>query len=366
MTLQQELSRVRTYLTDTSNRLNNEANTCSKVIAPILHACGYGHDDYQEQSHDNAGHYPDYEILPDTDFTWFLEAKKWQEKLTEVYVNQALNYAHTKYKRWVVLTNGNEWRLYDDHIIGNVSADRLIVKARLDCPNDLEELLTALSIESVKSGELEQYALRTRLSHILKHEMNSPNCNIFALITSELKKMSGLSKVEASDVALYFQKLLNDNPSTYSQISLSVNMATLPQEVVMNSNISEQRNFSLLELKQKGKEIKGRDWAPKSITFPNGTMKETSNWSILVMYITEWLFNTKKIPTLPFLLKIGRNDRIYISKSSFMNEEYCKTFENNGTKYYVRYNDNVWSYLIYLNALCDEVSEPASGFIVAF
>src|SRR5436309_3495008 len=141
MTLNEELTRVREYLTDTSKRPSNEANTCHWVISPLLRQCGYDFHEIDVQAHDGAGKYPDFTISPHTSFTWFLEAKSWIENLADAHVIQALNYAHTHGHRWVVLSNGREWRLYDDHIIGVQPADRLVAVARLDCSDEVERLL---------------------------------------------------------------------------------------------------------------------------------------------------------------------------------------------------------------------------------
>src|SRR5690348_16922462 len=132
MPMQEELERIRGYLTNANARPSNEANTCHWIVSPLLRQCGYDYHEIDVQAHDAAGKFPDYAILPNTSHTWFLEAKAWSESLADTHVIQALNYAHTKGRRWVVLSNGREWRLYDDHIIGMEPADRLIAVARLD------------------------------------------------------------------------------------------------------------------------------------------------------------------------------------------------------------------------------------------
>ncbi len=152
--LREELTRVREYLADTNKRPSNEANTCHWVILPLLRHCGYHFHRIDVQAHDAAGKFPDFAILPGTPYTWFLEAKAWQEKLADAHVIQAMNYAHTQGHRWVVLSNGREWRLYDDHVVEVQPADRLVLEARLEYNAEIERLLGALRKSSVQSEGL--------------------------------------------------------------------------------------------------------------------------------------------------------------------------------------------------------------------
>ncbi len=96
----------------------NEAVTCYRIIDPMLNALGYSRMDILPQFADGGNQFPDYTILPDTDSTWYLEAKAWSASLKDSHVQQSLNYANQNGKRWVVLTSGRRWRLYDNHVIG--------------------------------------------------------------------------------------------------------------------------------------------------------------------------------------------------------------------------------------------------------
>ncbi|MBI3912427.1 MAG: hypothetical protein HY320_16020 [Armatimonadetes bacterium] len=122
----------------------NESCTCEWVILPLLWKAGYERHEIMSRVSDAAGKYPDYTILPGTACTWYLEAKDWNKELqNDQDLFQATNYAHTKGHRWVVLSNGREWRLYDDHIQGVEAPQRLVAVARLD-EDELEQFLTAL------------------------------------------------------------------------------------------------------------------------------------------------------------------------------------------------------------------------------
>ena len=83
----------------------------------------------------------------------------------------------------------------------------VVVKARLDCGTELEDLLAALSKASVQSGALETYALKTRLHALLRHELATPNSDVIQAITKVCKGKSGLSAVTSANVATYFHAL---------------------------------------------------------------------------------------------------------------------------------------------------------------
>src|SRR5436853_5414289 len=121
----------------------DEAATCLWVIVPLLLQMGYAVKEIRPQGRDSNGQYPDYTILPGCPHAWYLEAKAWNVALHEKEAFQATSYAFGNGKRWVVLSNGRVWRIYDSHIQG-LSADRLVAEASLDDRLAAEELLKAL------------------------------------------------------------------------------------------------------------------------------------------------------------------------------------------------------------------------------
>ncbi|MCX6637266.1 MAG: type I restriction enzyme HsdR N-terminal domain-containing protein, partial [Acidobacteria bacterium] len=138
----------------------NEQQTRFLVIDEFLQAAGYDKTDMDLEDRDMARKKPDYTIMPETEFTFFVEAKKWDSELQDYDADQATHYPHTTGKRWVVLTNGKEWRLYDNHI-SKPPPEKLVAVARLDDPEDpesLERFLTAIGKESVCAGKLGEFA----------------------------------------------------------------------------------------------------------------------------------------------------------------------------------------------------------------
>ena len=103
----------------------NESVTRKWTIDPLLDASGYLPREIVPELKDQNNKYPDYSILPNTPDTWYIEAKAWHVALQGEQVIQALNYANHNGKRWVVLSNGQCWRLYDNSIQG-VAAEKLV------------------------------------------------------------------------------------------------------------------------------------------------------------------------------------------------------------------------------------------------
>ena len=115
----------------------NEARTCELVILPLLHAARYDRRDILSHVSDGGRGFPDYTILPkDEQHKFYLEAKAWLVMLEDEHARQSLNYANGNGKRWVVLTNGQEWRLYDN--------DRRRLPERNSSPKSSLRLLTRL------------------------------------------------------------------------------------------------------------------------------------------------------------------------------------------------------------------------------
>jgi len=363
MSLKDELTRVREYLLDSGKRPNNEANTCHWVITPLLLQCGYDFHEIDVQTHDTAGKFPDYAVMPGTTFAWFLEAKAWQENLADTHVIQAMNYAHTQGRRWVVLSNGREWRLYDDHIIGVQPANRMVASARLDCAGELESLLTALNKASIHSGDIGVFATRQRLAPVLSQQLRTPGSEVIKAITSTLKNKLALPSVTMNDVASYFEG--------YDATGYSNNAAVppLPVPPKVHQSSSEAPRLtpgsqSLGQLQELGIAIQGRK--PKTISFPDKTEKPVTSWRDVAVETTGWLFANYPMANLPFRGRKG-GKLYFINTSKFHSsgtEMRYKAFQNSGQTLYMDVNRSASDFISCLNVLCKEVGAPPSEFHV--
>ncbi len=155
MTLHDQIVEAQDYATDPPQ---NESNTCDWIILPILRSLGYAPRDIESCIADSTGAYPDYTILSNhTAATFYLEAKAWNVALLENHVKQSLNYANHNGKRFVVLTNGQDWQLYDNAVQGQL-AEKRVDRARLQDSSPITDFLTALSKPMVLEGSLERMA----------------------------------------------------------------------------------------------------------------------------------------------------------------------------------------------------------------
>ena len=142
----------------------NESNTCDRIILPLLRAAGYTPHDISSRIADNGGQFPDYTMLgSDASYTWYVEAKAWNVDLTKNHEHQAVDYANRNGKRWVVLTNGRTWNLYDNSIQALVDVKR-VLRANLQDVNAIIEFLETVGKQCVVSGRLEAsvYAIKKR------------------------------------------------------------------------------------------------------------------------------------------------------------------------------------------------------------
>lgn len=98
----------------------NEQNTRAILIEPLLSALGWNlldlsevHREYRHQSSDNP---VDYALLDQGEPCLFVEAKALGRNLDERKWNgQVIGYASVAGVQWVVLTDGNEYRVFNAH-----------------------------------------------------------------------------------------------------------------------------------------------------------------------------------------------------------------------------------------------------------
>jgi len=206
----------------------NEASTCEWVILPILHKLGYAKRDVVSRDADSAGKFPDYTLLPgDPQHTFYLEAKAWKVDLEDGHANQALNYANQNGRRWVVLTNGHHWCLYDNNIRG-LPSDKMAAEMHIENRDQSMRFLEAIGKASVCSDkdELDRFATeeaerrkraleeetrrkelearRSRLSAGLEAELTSQSSPLVAVMLANLRTRGGLGDLTADDLVAHF------------------------------------------------------------------------------------------------------------------------------------------------------------------
>src|SRR5687768_1462101 len=118
--LSKTLAEVRGRVIHHSKRGLNEQNTKATLIEPVLRTLGWNTEDVDEVAHEyrvkNRDKPVDYGLLTMRVPRLFVEAKGLGENLQDRrWINQIMGYAAVAGVRWIVLTDGNEYRIYNAH-----------------------------------------------------------------------------------------------------------------------------------------------------------------------------------------------------------------------------------------------------------
>jgi hypothetical protein len=306
---------------------------------------------------------PDRTILPGTEYEWYLEAKAWGVSLDdEKHLQQATNYAHSRGRRWVVLTNGQVWRIYDDHITGLPPAERLVAEARIDQPTDLEQLLTAVSKQTVVGGGLAQFALRSRISAILTRSLKDEGSEAIRALCTVVRKEPGMSEVSRHDVASYFRDLqpaVQPEPKEGKQEDPSPTPAPdISSDVI--------QGVSLQKLAAEASTL-ATGFKPTAVVFPDGSRTALGSWRNLTCAVLSWLGDQKKVPPIPFRGGHGGH-RYFLNtvpehQSGPMKEGH-RCLKLNGQEIYIDLHRSAVDLLGRIREVCTEVGVPLSSIVV--
>jgi len=156
-TLEETLPRVRDRIARHRGSPIGEQNTKAALIEPLLRSLGWDAEDpdevwreYKRRSADNP---VDYALLILRTPRLFVEAKGLGENLDDHrWASQIMGYAVVAGVEWVVLTNGDEYRIYNSHAPVPVE-EKLFRSVRIsDEQARAEETLVLLSKERMKEN----------------------------------------------------------------------------------------------------------------------------------------------------------------------------------------------------------------------
>ncbi len=305
MTLQDQIVEAQDYASDPPK---NESNTCDWVILPILRSLGYAPRDIESRIVDSTGGYPDYTILPNySTATFYLEAKAWNVALLDNHVKQSLNYANHNGKRFVVLTNGQDWQLYDNAVQGQL-AEKQVNQARLQDTSSITDFLTSLSKTTVLEGSLgrmateaqerrlqearnrqqqqqqedERQSIQSRQSEVrhlldatLSDLLSNPQDDLVISIASSLSRMEGFGEISPDILSTWF----------------SENLSRLAVEEVKQFTKPTHGQVTLTLKKLQGKAIDGKKsgGGPSTLQLPDGNIISVRSWVNLAESIVHWL-----------------------------------------------------------------------------
>jgi hypothetical protein len=137
----------------------NEQDTKGSLIQPVLRALGWDVEDledvqreYRRKSSDKP---VDYALMLIRTPSLFCEAKALGQNLDDrKWANQIMGYASVAGVEWVVLTDGNEYRLYNSHATVPIE-EKLFRMARIsDDVEKAESMLSLLSKDRIRENEI--------------------------------------------------------------------------------------------------------------------------------------------------------------------------------------------------------------------
>ncbi len=324
---------------------NNEADTCARLIYPLLLAAGYSYHEILSQDPDAVRQRPDYTLLPNLpEYTWFLEAKAWSVNLVDSHAQQAVNYANTKGKRWVVLTNGKVWRLYDNHI-KDTAEQMLAATFRLD-QDEFPVFLEAISKHSITNGKLESFVRNQRLYATLTSQFRRPDSEVVRAVTRVLRTAPGLSGVTASEIVSFFERAqavptLDSGTSAQSKAEVLDTSTALPTDPLRLPLTADRSTFA--QLTKSGPQIVGFEFG--------GKVTSVKNASDLVRRLCKQILDSAphaKVPTIG-----PQNGSWYISPTGEGGKpsKEVDVIESGGRKAFVDQNNTIANKVTFLSEL---------------
>ena len=267
----------------------NEATTCDWIIRPLLHAAGYKRNEILPQGIDANNQKPDYTILPNSEHTWFLEAKAWNNPLSDTHVKQSLVYAFTNNRRWVVLTNGQQWRLYDNRIEGELAA-KLVCEVALTDVEAAVRFLEAIGPDSITGGGIEAFAERARLAHALAVELSDPESALIKAAHKIMRTQYGLQSVGREQVCGALRALLarTDKEPTPP-----------PDETEKPSPPLSAGEYTLPELLANVAELL-TGTKPLEVMLPDNPGVPVRTWVEASVVVVAYIVRGGRVPSLPF------------------------------------------------------------------
>jgi len=158
--LAKTLQDVRRRISQSAKRGLNEQNTKATLIEPVLRALGWDTEDVDEvarEYHVKRREKPvDYGLLEMRTPRLFVEAKGLGQNLDDrKWAGQIMGYAAVAGVEWIVLTDGNDYRIYNAHAPVHVD-EKLFRRVCIDSEDPLvEATLELLARDRMKENRIE-------------------------------------------------------------------------------------------------------------------------------------------------------------------------------------------------------------------
>lgn len=376
---------------EASDPPQNESNTCNWIILPLLQAI-YETRDIDSQGRDSAGKFPDYTVLPKSDFTWYLEAKAWNVALADSHAQQALNYANNNGRRFVVLTNGQTWRLYDNSIQG-LPAEKLITSIALQDAEAFTAFMTWISKKEVLNGRLERLSetkqqealeqkaqlerkkeeerVKARQAEILNLlrstlpiQLGDAESEVVQSIALYLREKDGFQDILPETVSQWFNEVLSPSPQNKAKRKAQSGMQQEPLPIINDSD--DIKTLSLVEIVGNTQIVTSTK--PVSLYLPNGTKVSMSHWVDFAKQSVIYLSQQSLSLPLPF----GEGTKCWFlnlepkHKDGETYKKWFKPIAYQDRTVYMHTLRNVDQFIRHIHALCLAVGVPPEGFRITF
>jgi len=272
-----------------------ESMTETIVIDRMLAALGYAVWEYQKQgTAEGIGNIPDYTILPKTPQQWFLEVKRWQLPLTEKEANQTVGYAFSQGSRWAILTNGDEWRIYDAHCKEHLTQKCIFTLKSLSSP-DAVEMFSLLMKEAMKQDLLAASHRARLLAEAVRNELLTAGSETIKALRKAIQTAE-LPNVTQKEVLEAVGKLIDCAPPS-CRIVYDIEQPQLTVDTSLTDNGTETPSIYDLSNNQPSPASK----TVLSVILPDGNESPVKNWRDVVRILVSWYTHHHGIPELPFL-----------------------------------------------------------------
>ena len=246
-TLEETISRIRDKLHRCESL--NEATTKTAFIQPVIDALGWDLTDPGEVILEfklSAGHNPvDFALLLHGKPVLFIEAKAWGTPLDGAKIAQQISsYAVQAGVQWIVITDGNEYRVYNTHAAVPLE-EKLLRAARItDEDQGIQTLLGYLTKQSIADNGLSTLwaaddSSRRVLDALQSMFSSPPSVDLVELIARESGVAhdgvrEALERLEAhfSSPTKSRQAKINTAPVSPSQDDRSVPLSTLVNDYI--------------------------------------------------------------------------------------------------------------------------------------
>jgi len=163
-----ELKRYQPILSGAKQRDIGESDTVVIIQDMLRDMLGY--DKYQHVTTEQAikGTYVDLAVKVDNEVRFLIEVKSIGIELKETHVRQAIDYGANEGIEWIVLTNGQVWRVYRIHFgqpIEKSMVFELDVLAVKPSSPEVSECFGSLSREGFSKGSMDDLAQTKQLTN---------------------------------------------------------------------------------------------------------------------------------------------------------------------------------------------------------